>query len=215
LTDHTSLISKPDVYLSALLDPSSALFVEGSNLAIRLFSQATSGTYESAMTHIRVGGYSASCAIPISSAYYHACRKSASKDVAQRLEMQELLQICELFLLNPNTESCRALSAALIRASTFYDSASLLLGRLLGIDSRFVWVVIAAGRYFAAMNKSKKKDYIAQLTEARDLAPKSRAFALRRIAQQKKDEAFAFALAETDDEALLRQLTTKWSSSSV
>jgi hypothetical protein len=203
--ENPTFLAKPDGWFAGLLDPLSGLFVTASDSITQLFSQFPSavGNHESAMTLIRVSGYSASCSIPISSSYYRARVKSSPGDSAQRLEMQELLQLTELFLVNPNASSCHAIVGKLVEASKFFDCVSFLLGRLIGISGHFGWVVIVASRYLAAVSESQRAQLITRVSESQKLKPKSRGLAMKRVTEQKKEEAFALALAETDDESVI------------
>jgi hypothetical protein len=209
LRANPTFTSKVESFLPALLDPSSGLFVSGASWTVQLLSQWTGslGNYESAMTLIRVGGYSPSCSVPISSAYYRARLKlSPAGDSAQRLKMQELLQLTELFLQNPDSQTCQELSAVLVDSGKFFDSTSLLLGRVAAIDSRFAWVAIVAGRYLAAVAEPQRGEFATRVSETHALAPKSRTLALKCVTEGHNEEAFAYANAETGEESVLDRI---------
>jgi hypothetical protein len=209
LMENPASLLHPETYLPALVDPSSALFVAATPFTVQLFSQCANSlpAFEFAITAIRVGNYSVSAAVPISAAYYRAMAKaSTSPDLARRLQMQGVLQLTELLLLNPTAVSCKALSDAVVDTLKFFDSVSLLLGRLVAIDSGFVWLLALTDRYLAAAGDSRSK-FIAQLSDKRDLAPKSRKMAMLSLAQRRKQEAFAFGLAETDDDTVLNRIS--------
>jgi hypothetical protein len=209
LMDNPAALLHPEAYLPALVDPSSALFVAAAPFTARLFSQCAAAlpAFEFAVAAIRVGSYSAAAAVPISAAYYSAmARASASPDLARRLQIQGMLQLAELFLLSPTAASCAALAEAIGATLKFFDPVPLLLGRLIAIDSRFVWLLALTERYLAAAGDAQQANLAESIGRARDLLPKSRRIAMLRLAQRKKQEAFAFGLAETDDDAVLDRI---------
>jgi hypothetical protein len=210
LMENPTYLLHPETYLPALVDPMSAIFVAAAPFTVQLFSQCPSSlpNFEFAITAIRVGNYSASAAVPISAAYYQAMAKaSASPDLARRLQMQGVLQLTELFLLNPSAASCKALSEAVADTLKFFDSVSLLLGRLFAIDSRFVWLLALTNRYLAVAGDAQRSKFIAQLGDKGDLVPKSRKIAMLKLTQRRKQEAFALGLAETDDDTVIDRVT--------
>jgi hypothetical protein len=182
------------------LDTASPLFVSAAPLTVKLFDRMT-GSYEKALGQIRVRGGATPAAIPVSSAYYRAMMKTpAESESPHRFEMQELLQLTELFFLNPTLESSAALSRALIDASAYFDSMSLILGRLIGIEGRFAWVIVVSNRCLKAADQAIRKQFLSRLSEAHHLKPKSRVTAMQRLAEGRVEDAFRFALLESDDE---------------
>jgi hypothetical protein len=208
LTENPSFVAKPDSYLPSLLDPSSALFAPAADFTAHLFKscEGSLATFERAISRIRVDGYAVLSAAPLSSAYYRSLAKESTVgDSAQRLKIQELLELTEFFILNPNAAASRALAERLRGAARLLDPVGLLLGKLLAMDSRFVWAVVLAHRFLAGADdafRARVRKRVARL----EVAPKSRKVAMERIARGKWEQAFAFALAETDDGSVLARI---------
>jgi hypothetical protein len=67
-----TILTKTDLYLSALFDASSPIFVVGTQLTTQLIARCSTSlrSSESAIPHIRINGYSLAQTMPVSSAYY-------------------------------------------------------------------------------------------------------------------------------------------------
>jgi hypothetical protein len=218
LSENLSYVSKPEGYLPALLDPSSGLFVPAAPFTERLFEQCLGalGGLDQALTRIRIDGYAAASATSISSAYYRARAKaSVAGDSAELLQTQEFLQLIEIFLLNPTASICRELSRILEAAARFLDAVGILIGRLLQSPGRFVWTVVLASSFYERAAKEQQSHIRQRVDEVPNLTPKSRKLALTRVFGGHKDEAFAIALAETDDDEILGRITDRFRSSRV
>jgi hypothetical protein len=62
-----------------------------------------------------------------------------------------------------------------------FDSVSLLFGRLVAIDSRFVWLLARTKRCLAVAGDAQQSKFIAQCGDKLDLLPKSRKIAMLRL----------------------------------
>jgi hypothetical protein len=214
LTQNPAFITKVDVYLSAILDAGSPLFQMGAPLAAALMMRASTSlrNYQSAIDMIPIKGYSLPGAMTLSSAFYRAMIKVfEASESAQRFEVQELRQIADLFLLNPSVGNCQHISKTLAEVSHFVDFVSgVLLGTLIGIEGQFIFVLLLANTYFASSVQWEQERFVAVLGQTEGLQPRSRKLALIRMAERRINEAFLFAAAETDDEAILEAIETKF-----
>jgi hypothetical protein len=210
LKESPEFLSKPEGYLAAILDASSPLFAIGANVAPDIFARAPSAlqSCQPAIEMLPITGWSLSSAMEVSSAFYHAVAKAfEASESAHRFEVQELRQLADLFLLNPSPDTGLHMATALIEASELVDSvAGVLLGSLVGIGHGFVFVLQVANQYFKGAVETEQERVVSLIGEAENITPKSRKLALIHMTQRKLDLAFLFALAETDDQAVLEAI---------
>jgi hypothetical protein len=212
LAQNPTYLSKPDGYVSALLDSASPLFPIGEKLVTQVLPRCSASlrSYETAIALLRINGYSLPSAIPVSSAYYRAMMKaSAGSDAPHRFEVQELNQLTELFLLSPSISNWRPFADVLSDVSEFFDSMRLLFERLVGIGHGFLFVLLIAKAHLAVAPALERARFIEMVRKTAGIHPTSRRLALLRLSEKKIDAAFWFAAAESNDEGALAPLDTK------
>jgi hypothetical protein len=211
LCENTAYIGRTEPYLSALLDPTLPLFHSGAPLLPLLFERcdASLRSFAPAISALPVCGYLLSSAMEVSAAFYRAMfAASGAGEAPLHFEFLQIGQLTELFLANPTLDNGSVFSRILGDARPFLDSLDFMFSQLTAMTHGFITLLLMMHRYFKR-SAAVEQGRFGQLLGALQTTPASRKAAIERMTEQRLDEAFWLALAETDDEEEIARIDAK------
>jgi hypothetical protein len=199
LREHDNLITKPVEYALAIIEPMSPLFVIGAKL-VKMLIRRSSAVATAVHSVIRKLPECGSW-VDLSASIIKALSKDIAGSLPQGDDHRSFVVMTDLFRMRPCLKFARVLATELIRCARTFDSNTFTFAF---VDYGFIFALVVVAKVFNAMESSDDRaHFFDRVNEVSSQILKSRLRALVKLTQDRIDEAFLSALAETNDDNYL------------
>jgi hypothetical protein len=195
-----SLITRPEEYLSFFFHHQYPLFERASPPFPILVARTTDLlSLEPTVAFLAQHTLYLPSALAIISIFYRSILKGS--DMA---ELKEFELIQRIILTDQSVDNVQYFAGVLREARPFCDVSTLLQKYVLSPDYRFIAMMLVIAAFLRDWSHSERKvDVNSLVVGSFSLPKKARRAAILKFADGNLNQAFALALAETDDEAIL------------
>jgi hypothetical protein len=121
-------------------------------------------------------------------------------------EARPIAVITDLFRARPCVKFARKLARELRRCAHALDTSALLFANVAFMEYGFVMVLVVVAKVFRTLeSESERRDFFEKVNDVGGHIIKSRLKAVIKVTEERIDEAFVCALAETDNEEELER----------
>jgi hypothetical protein len=202
LQSDSSLITRPEGYLTLVLSPTSPLYPKAGNFLKLLFKLPgfSLSDFQPMIDNLWIFGYSVPLSFEVCVWFYEALGSDA------RYQTQKVQRVQNLFITNQSLVGARIVADVFATAG-FADSLSLLFGGLAVLASNFYLAFLIAYRYYRLVDDTRRSRFLTTLRAIAVAFPrKSREKSLFAVAHGLTDCGFLLAVAETSDQNVLDAL---------